>query len=292
VFPVGRVSGVWTARELRYAVSTGLARVVRVERAYLADTSAPLLREWCLRVWGERVRRPAYNGLLKLFANGLTGKLAQRPEAVELHLLPDGQEPLYSDAQARRGVPAPRPIGPSRDGARWWAVSSARVSPNARPEWAATLTAEARESLHAQLLSAGDGACYCDTDSVYATRELERDLGDGLGQWKCEGAMADWRALAPKVYSYRDGERRKVRAKGLPGLDGGGYDAVSAGASWETERGVMGLRSAARGERLFERARLTRRLHRDAEWCGARVRDGDATRAPTWDEARRKWGAP
>jgi hypothetical protein len=292
VFPTGRFSGSWTARELRYAVSTGLARVVRVERAYLADTSAPLLREWCLRVWAERVKRPAWNGLIKLLANSLTGKLAQRPETVLLCLLPDGQEPLYTDEQARRGVPAPRPLGPSRNGVRWWALSTLRVPDNARPEWAATLTSEAREALHAQLLAAGDGACYCDTDSVYATRELLDGIGSELGEWKCEGAMREWRAQAPKVYSYVDGEKRKVRGKGFPGLDADGFEALAAGASWEVERGVMGLRSAARGERLFERQHLSRRLHADDAWCGARVRDGDSTRAPSWEEVTEKWGAP
>jgi len=287
VYPTGDVTGAWTCRELRYAVETGDARILRVERARVADVAEPLLAQWCHDVWRERVARPAWSGLLKLFANSLTGKLAQRPERAELRLLSDGDEPADG-----------LPLGPSVGGMRWWTVRQVSVPPNARPEWAAYLTAEARESLHRQLRVAGDSAVYCDTDSVYVAGEVAlTDVGDGLGQWKHEGAMRAWRAAAPKVYRFEDADARaKVRAKGLPGITDDGLSALMDGSPWHVERGVQTLRATVRatGAAEFARASLTRSLHPTPGWVGARVRVGRTarTRAPTMREAVARWGRP
>jgi hypothetical protein len=284
VFPSGVFDGVWTCRELRSAIATGDARIIRVHGARVARHSEPLLRDWCLRVWKERVNRPSWSTLLKLLANSLTGKLAQRPEREELVFCKEGEEPEGAS-----------PIGPARDGGRWYAVSRVAVPDCARPEWAATLTAEARESLLAQLVSVGDDAVYCDTDSVYALDGAHvRDVGAELGQWKHEGPMRDWRAEAPKVYAYKnENGSTKVRAKGMPGLDAGGYEALARGTPWEVRRGVETLRATIRRDGYVDfRARVLERALRPVSgWVGARVRDGDySTRAPTYAEAMKRFG--
>lgn len=282
VFPTGTFSGAWTAYELRTALARGVG-LVSVQRARIATETTDCLASWCSRVWAERVSRPAWSKLLKLLANSLTGKLAQQPTRDELRYIAGGDVP--SGARLLTPVDA--------RGARWVAVESTRVGACARPEWSAYLTAEARGELLAQLDHAGGGAAYCDTDSVYSTRELTRALGDGLGAWKYEGAMFDWHALAPKVYSYVDGSgRRRARGKGLPGLDGEGFDRVARGEPHVSDRGVVTLRTSLRGgELLFERQILTRRVKRPWVWCGGRLNArGDATRAPTWEEASRRFG--
>ena len=280
VYPTGLFVGTWTAVELRAAVERGMARIERVVEARVADSTSDALAGWCWHVWGERTRRPKWQKLIKLFANSLTGKLAQRPERRTLRCVPVDEVP--------RGT---EPLTAPRHGSVWIAVDSQKILPCARPEWAAYLTAEARVELHAQLCAAAESSVYCDTDSVYATAELERAIGSGLGEWKYEGQGARWKAIAPKLYMYRTEEGEVVRGKGMPGLDAGGFGALEKGEAWRIDTGVQTLRSAlaAEGEATFARRALSRRAHRDDVWVGGRVRDGADTRAPTWREAREKW---
>jgi hypothetical protein len=141
------------------------------------------------------------------------------------------------------------------------------------------LTADARVELHRQILHAGNDWVYSDTDSVFATRPLERGLGDDLGEWQFEGAAEDFEAVAPKVYSYVGKDGRHARAKGIPGARDA-WERIRAGETVSMDRGVKSLLVASRGNALFERQDSKRRVTRNVEWIGGRVRDGDGTRAP------------
>lgn len=290
VFPVGRLSGVWTGLELRRAVQLG-ARVTRVHRARLPESMTDALGEWCRRVWAARVERPAWGGLLKLLANSLTGKLAQKPERTSV---------LYCHVdEAPPNVDHPL-TEPGEDGMAWFKRTVELVATCARPEWAAYLTAEARGELLEQLNHAGDDTCYCDTDSVYSARPLTRGLGAELGQWKTEGRASRWLALAPKLYRYDtdDGEAH-VKGKGLPGLSVDGFEALRVMATlskedprrdelaWKDTRGVESLLSTLKqqGEAAFTRRTIERGLNGTPGRIGGRIVDGDATRAPTLKEA-------
>lgn len=290
LYPTGTFDGVWTAPELQAAVDSGDAKLVRVYRARVASETTLALREWCLRVWSERVARPEWNGLLKLLANSLTGKLAQRDGRATLRYGP------VTDAPA--GEPT---LTEPRDGMVWWSVTTHHIAPCARPEWAAYLTAEARVELRAQLEHAGAASLYCDTDSVYASRALSRNLGADLGEWKHEGAGYDWHARAPKLYAYTDeGDARRVKSKGLRGLTAEGFERLSVvdskgySAPWADDAGVESLRAslARGGEASFTRRALARRVRLDETWCGGRLRGapGGDTRAPTYGEALDRWG--
>ncbi len=163
-----------------------------------------------------------------------------------------------------------------------------RLSPCAHVELAAYLTAAARVELHRQLLAAGDDAIYCDTDSVYSRVPLTRRIGDDLGEWGCEGSMSEWRAVAPKLYRYRDQHGKWiVKGKGLPGLTPDGFAGLIEGKAWTVDRGVSRYRTARRTRRdgtesLFERRSLTRTIGASPGWCGARCWDGtsETTQAP------------
>lgn len=284
VYPTGRIRGTWTALELENATRLG-ARIHSVQRSIVARETTDALKGWCEHVWGERVARPAWAKLLKLVANSLTGKLAQHPERESLR---------YGDA-----MDAPAGCAfltrPDEHGGAWWRVPTVRVSPCARPEWSAYLTAEARVELLEQLRAA-PGALYCDTDSVYCVGAHTRNLGAGLGEWKTEGAMTEWRALAPKVYAYTDERgRRVVKGKGLSGLTPEGFDALREGAAWRVTSGVSTLLTSLRenGRASFVRRDSSRSLAPRAGWVGARVLPAghSKTRAPTIQEAKELWSA-
>lgn len=287
-FPTGIVSGAWAANELEAAINDGAARLLRVNRARLASSTSLCLREWCLRVWNARVERPAWNGLLKLLANSLTGKLAQRPDTSTVGFGDRDEDPAGARALTK----------PDAAGMHWWALDGERVSPCARPEWAAYLTAEARVEHTRQLRAAGDSLVYGDTDSVYSERRLDRRLGDGLGEWKYEGAGELWKARAPKLYRYGE----KVKAKGFPGLTVDGFERVTAPPeewprdeageparpTWALDRGVDSLLTTVRrdGGAGFKRRDSARGLALEDSWCGGRVRLAGShdTRPPTVQE--------
>jgi hypothetical protein len=289
VYPHGTFDGVWSAVELRHAMAHG-ARIEAIHSARIAAKTSSALRDWCLTVWAARVERPAWNGLLKLFANSLTGKLAQRPERADVAYVP--LEKLPKGAEL---LTAPK------DGMAWYRKERLQLSPCARPEWAAYLTAEARCELHRQLEAAGDQSAYCDTDSVYSRAPLARNLGADLGQWKFEGTGDGWHARAPKLYRYASDGKDVVKARGQRGLTAEGYERLTAPRrpgeetpTWTTDAGVESLLSTlSDGEVSFRRQIISRGVRDIDGWCGGRLRTAThETRAPDYSTALAQFGAP
>jgi hypothetical protein len=277
IYPVGPVSGTWTALELRRAVDAG-ARVDRVAGGYFFAASAPLLRGYSTRVWAlrdaaARDGEKSWAAWFKWLANSLTGKLAQRSDKTGLVFVPAGDAAPEVDEGTRI-------VRCTRHGA-FVASTTTRVDACAHVEWAAYLTADARTELGEQLRHADDPV-YCDTDSVYAPHVLTRRVGDALGEWGHEGAMRDFMALAPKVYAYTDADgRRVVRGKGMSGLTPDGFDALAQGDVWIVDRGVQGLRSSVRSsDALFTRRLMRRGLHPTPGWIGGRVLHDDGSTSP------------
>jgi hypothetical protein len=280
------VSGAWTGIELRHAEASG-AKIVRFLSADVWTKSAPFLAPYADRVWGLRsdaieAGDDAKSEWFKLLANSLTGKLAQRPEQSSLAFVDaESDEPpeLEHDTE----------IVATYDHGAFVLHKSQRVGACAHVELAAHLTAEARTELGRQILEAGASALYCDTDSVYSRKTLTRRIGDELGEWGYEGAMCNWRALAPKVYRYdctgckkHPGGGAHVRGKGMPGLDDSGFALLKSGGAWKVERGVEGLKTQLRKkDKLFKARVLSRSLHPIAGWIGGRVADGKYGTRPT-----------
>ena len=286
LYPHGPVSGVWTSHELAHAMECG-AVVRRIAWGHVWEHVAPFLAPFAERVWRLRADAAAEGtpagaaraAWRKWLANSLTGKLAQRPENEVLRFLPAGRTPPeLDDGETILRVTA---------SGVWATRQSVRVAPCAHVHLAAWLTSEARVELHRQLAHAGAGRLYCDTDSVYATHELTRRVGPELGEWGHEGALSDWRAIAPKVYRYADRGEVVVRGKGLSGLDAAGFAALDAGDTWTVTRGVDGVRTALQRAgvtgSLFRRRSYGRKLGRILGWCGGReLQEGEtATRATT-----------
>ena len=266
-YPWGKVSGVWSRDEIQRAEETG-GKILGIEAAIVWADEEPLLKphvEHCFRL-REQAQSKSLKVWLKFIANSLTGAFAQDPEQDVVAL---GEE--YADKQGYE------PVG-NYD---WiWRRKVFRISERSHVQWAGVLTARARIELNRQISHAGQDWCYSDTDSVIATRELTRNIGDNLGQWKFEGAASDFEAIAPKVYTYVDDkETRFARAKGIPDAVRE-WDRINAGEDIALNRGVKSLLVAARGDELFQKNDGHRRVSRREEWCGARVRVGEQTRAP------------
>jgi DNA polymerase type B, organellar and viral len=266
-YPWGKISGVWSRDEILRAEETG-AKILAIEAAIVWEKEEPLLKphiEHCFSL-REKAETKSLKTWLKFIANSLTGAFAQDPEQDVVAL---GEE--YADRQGYE------PVG-NYD---WiWRRKVFRISERAHVQWAGVLTARARIELNRQITHAGDSWCYSDTDSVISTKPLTRNIGDSLGAWKFEGEATQFEAIAPKVYTYMDeSAARYARAKGIPDAVRE-WDRINAGEEIALNRGVKSLLVAARGDKLFQKNDGHRRVSRREQWCGARVRVGERTRAP------------
>lgn len=286
-YPWGKLRGTWPRDELARAEEVG-ARILRFDDSLIFPTEGPALRSYVERVFKLRHAAPTkeLGQWLKWLANSLTGAFAQDPE-----------QDLFA-------------IGDLADDARWlsvgaydwlWRRTTFRISDRAHVQWAATLTGRARVELHRQIEHAGSAWAYSDTDSVYATRRLKRNVGEGLGEWKFEGEGLRFEALAPKLYRYdalvpapegQEGPSQLVthaRAKGIPDA-ADSWSLLSQSMPVDLDKGVKSfLQAAAGGGALFQRQRARRQVRPDPEWCGARLRipGSHGTRAPHWEDLSR-----
>lgn len=267
VYPYGRIHGAWARDELRHAIDCG-AKVVAFEGGVAWADEKPILKphvEHCFAL-RKAAESKSLKTWLKFVANSLTGAFAQDPEQDVVVLGDKADDPQYEQVGRYDWI---------------WRRTAFRISSRAHVHWAATLTARARVELHEQINHAGDDWCYSDTDSVISTRPLTRNVGSELGQWQHEGDATDFRAIAPKVYTYVDtnGERF-ARAKGIPDAVRE-WDRIAAGDVVPLDRGVKSLLVAARGDGLFARNDGQRTIKPRDGWVGARIRDGQRTRAPS-----------
>jgi hypothetical protein len=275
-YPWGKVTGVWSRDEIARAEETG-GKILGLTACIAWEREEPRLKphvDHCFKL-REDASTKNLKVWLKFIANSLTGAFAQDPETDVVAL---GEE--YADKQGYE------PVG-NYD---WiWRRKVFRISERAHIQWAGVLTSRARIELNRQIAHAGDDWVYSDTDSVIATRELDRNIGCDLGEWKFEGMATNFAAIAPKVYSYQEDVKgsdgaigptpRYARAKGIPDAVRN-WDKINAGQEIEINRGVKSLLVATRGDKLFERNDGRRRVSRKEEWCGARIRVGSRTKAP------------
>lgn len=293
-YPYGALTGEWTGYELRNAERVG-ATIRKIVSALVWDSSEKVLAPFCQQIWGLRHAADKKSGLgswLKLYANSLTGKLAQNPNTERIYICPDKENILF--------CPADYPcadIHPSRKcclhrctyicGA-WKALDNARdaqinnvyvkktysLGECSHVHWAAYLTAHARCELHTQLISDGkngETAIYCDTDSCFAEVDRVHNIGDGLGQWNDEGRYLDFQAIAPKTYSFIDPETGEfiAKSKGIPDANLE-WDRLVKGEKIRVDRGVKSFKSAAKSGELFSRKILNRGIIGSDGWIGDR----------------------
>lgn len=264
LWSTGVIQGDWSGIELRHAEACG-ARVQKIDSASAWSDAAPVFRPYVEHVYAMRRKAidegdERWGGVLKWYANALSGKLAQRSEIMRLKVLAPGE--LAERGWHHVGNPAT---------SRVWAISNDKVPSSGHTWMAATLTARSRVKLHDRLSHHSGRWLYCDTDSTYLLDRDERDVHpSALGTWGYEGEAIDWDAMAPKLYRYRDvtGGRYHVRARGVPRACEHVIDVLRDGGTVTRAVGVQRIRTS--GGAFV--ARVVSRSHRDdaALWAGTR----------------------
>jgi len=218
----GEFDTVVTNRELVFAANNGYEILKIYEGIVWEETAYPFtpfiekcktIRKQFAAPAGGTMTAEEY--LAKFMQNSLYGKFGTRRERFRLmatHTMEkdDAGNPIIGDAEPW-----------DKDG-NWYVVRQ-EIDKDMRclPAWAVFITAHARLRLLQAVYSVGvENVIYGDTDSITIKSGEHTaliDSGAEYGQWKLEKQWAEFRAIAPKVYSgvLTNGER-KGAAKGVP----------------------------------------------------------------------------
>lgn len=285
-YPYGRFFGTWNSTELLAAVADGYAQINSIGRVVYWEAEDYPYVEYCNHIWQVRhnAGKDTVSGkLIKQVAVSVCGKLAQRPEMREVIYSP---EPIIG-------------MMPIDDSCRFWESKKFRIADCAHVHHAGAMTAHVRVRVRRRGDKAGTGAVYCDTDSVFSEVFIPDDIGFDLGEWLPsdkdkghDGTYYDFEALAPKLYRYKE-RKDEFRAKGFSlGSDNPGkrFDRVVRGEKVTITRGVYPLLRALRfRDTIFERRNETKQFHKDAKWCGGRLKVGAfETRPPSIEEVHER----
>jgi hypothetical protein len=207
-----------------------------------------------LRVEMRKKKDPA-EMWVKLLMSSLYGKYAQGTIAVRIEndeeiekIIEDGKLDQYhfDYYDGRRGT-LPFLVGiegEKKSSCTWFGFAS-------------FITSHARVSLNKAILAAGDGALYCDTDSIFFNADKLPDvleeitIGDSLGDWSYEiEEPTNWVGYEPKAYLFITDENKKIkiRHKGVSLTDETGALVPQAGdlTKEQFSRRVIQYRTAMR----------------------------------------------
>lgn len=193
LFPLGRFRGVWTTKELSFALEHGYS-IVSIGRVVYFK-SAPVFREYMLSLYAMRNKSnigydETMSRIAKLLANATYGKFGTNREREKIHIQP----PLY-EVLEKEMAPLQGPM--------FLPVFVEQVQCEADyvlPHLAAWTTSLARVKLLQLIYRCHPmRVYYCDTDSVYTTALL--DTSTELGGLKEEyNNIVRAEFIAPKVY--------------------------------------------------------------------------------------------
>lgn len=157
--------------------------------------------------------REVYKGkanemIAKLMQNSLYGKFGTRRQRTRIMQKKNMEEEDFLGAV------------PFDESGNWYVKKEHDEEMRCLPQWAVFITAHARIRLLTTVYAIGaENVLYGDTDSITVKGGIEYaiDSGDKYGQWKLEKEWAEFRAIAPKVYSgVLTSGKWLGAAKGLP----------------------------------------------------------------------------
>ena len=198
-----------TSVELIFAVKHGYEVLEIYEGICFEDVVYPFntMIDLC-KMLREGYKGTATEAVAKLMQNSLYGKFGTRRERLRMMNVKAMEEDDFENAR------------PYDESGNWYVKKELDDEMRCLPQWAVFITAHARLKLLSTIYAIGpEHVLYGDTDSitVKAGHDACVDSGSKYGQWKLEKEWAEFRAIAPKVYTgiLQNGKRLGA-AKGLP----------------------------------------------------------------------------
>jgi hypothetical protein len=247
-FPVGSLSGWYTSSELKHCISRYGTNSVKVKR-YLTYDHAPIFKSYVTDLYKKRLEAKANDNrplaeACKLLMNTLYGKHGtnrNREKIVqgqEYYSYPWNNQKALDQIKRHQGMSTTKSrtilvTEYSRENYIYSIPVYLDFASYVLPQISSWITANARLRLQTYLDTAGQGICYCDTDSVYVETDAistiyKGETGKELGKLKLEQLIAWGFFASPKVYllaTYPENTPKhlalgniklKGAAKGLP----------------------------------------------------------------------------
>jgi hypothetical protein len=198
LFPTGRWRGTFSSVELRLAEAINQARVLHVHDSVYFRT-ADIFSDYVDTLYRFRNKDSpdwelSLDRMAKIALNSLYGKFGSQEVRETIHIRPSYDDMVDKQMQQM----------PSSLNVDCYIERTTKHSAYMLPQISAWITALGRCRLAEGLLEASTDAYYCDTDSIYTTRNME--CGSQLGEWKDEYAKNPINYayfLSPKVYVLR-----------------------------------------------------------------------------------------
>ncbi len=235
IFPVGKLSGVWTFQEIEMAERYG-CKVEKIEQIIFFKNTEPVFKNFVEKF--EEIKNNsegAKRTFAKLMQNSLYGKFGMNRERDGLKMHTEELEEelieneikyrvFYHPFLKRKFIESPT-------------ISKAEYI---QPHIAAFVTSYARCLLYESImhqLEKGEIVAYCDTDSMATSSQLDPELEHDkeYGKWKLEAEIKEAIFLQPKLYfeeehafkKDKDGNfilddngnkmhKQTIKAKGIP----------------------------------------------------------------------------
>jgi len=195
LFPTGTWRGTFSTVELRLAIEHKQAVILSVHASAYFRT-ADIFSDYVDTLYKFRDKSShdwelSLDRMAKIALNSLYGKFGSQEVRETIHI-----RPTYNDMVDKQMQQMPSPLGVD-----CYIERTTKHSAYMLPQISAWITALGRCRLAEGLLKLDRDAFYCDTDSIYTTREM--DTGSNLGEWKDEYSKdpIDYAYfLSPKVY--------------------------------------------------------------------------------------------
>jgi len=245
-FPMGLVTGTWTANELRESVSRG-ARIEKIHHAEYFHTE-PIFASYISKLYElKKTATEPTRTIAKLLLNSFYGKFGQNPT----------KKVYTTEWEAPNGAtPIITPDGNPTGFAFFERTSNAAYL---LPHLASAVTSAARLHLRNALT---ENSFYCDTDSVFTTETLS--VSNDLGGWSIVG-NGECHFIQPKLYRFKG----IWKAKGLNRNES--IDAFVDGAINHGQR-TMSIKEALKsGQRATQHVQVEKQLREEMpkrEWIG------------------------
>lgn len=199
LFPIGQFEGIYNSEELKLASEMGYE--IEINKGLVFE-AAELFKDYISKMYALKLSSdPVQSSLGKSTMNSSYGKMAQRRNNKILFFPSIGDD--YRDM---------RPFDYDRGIYEKDSYSNATFI---LPHIAAHITACARVELYRMFKQIGfDNIFYCDTDSVFTTKNV--DISSELGGMKLEYSGEEAIFQAPKMYAIRCVDKDVLKVKGFP----------------------------------------------------------------------------
>lgn len=204
LFPVGEFETVVNFNELRFAIDSGIVKILSVEYViYAPPIKSPFVdfvtTNYNLRMsTTDELNRTIY----KLKMNSLYGRFAMKIKSKTTYYDEIPYDLIVQLKEANKFCDVKIFSQIRNDCFLVTDSDSVKNSFHSIPVYSSYITSEARIILLKNLLAnEKNGLCYCDTDSVFLTGEFEGKISDRLGEFKEENKIVtEIRGL--KNYTY------------------------------------------------------------------------------------------